>query len=166
MKLTNRNNYPDALMRAIARDPYSKGDSQFSITGLIAPARKRVLEKKHWDELEEDVEECVYRLLGQSAHVILERANIEDLAEKRFFIEVDGIKISGQVDALSLTSGILTDWKVTTVYKFKTDEAAPEWIAQLNMQLEISRQNGLDADRLQIVGILRDWSRAHAMSCC
>src|SRR5690606_35269178 len=87
--------------------------------------------------------------------------------EKRFFakIDVNGTfyKISGQTDSLSLTDDVLTDWKFVTAWKFKNGKANdPDWVAQLNMQLELLRQNGLNASKLQIVGLLRDWSKLEA----
>lgn len=163
MRLSNRNKFPAALVKAIENDSYSKGDAEFSITGLLKPARISALEDAHRDEIVEDVEDRLYSLYGQITHLILERANESDLAEKRFFATIDGTRISGQVDTLSLSSGVLTDWKFSTAYKFKPNEAPPsDWVAQLNMQLELLRQNGKDAKSLQIVGLIRDFQIRNA----
>jgi hypothetical protein len=81
------------------------------------------------------------------------------LLRKGFFAEFDGTKISAQIDSLCLLDdGTLQDWKFTSVYGFKKD-SKPKWehVAQMNVQLELLRANGLDAKRLQIVGVLRDW---------
>lgn len=160
MKITNRSNFPDALVRAVTNDPYNKGECDFSVTELLKPPRMRALALKHKDELEEDVEDRIWALLGQVVHGILERANMLDLCEKRFFASFSGFVVSAQIDSLELDeNGVLTDWKCTTAYKFKEGEPPPDdYEAQLNMQLEILRQNGLDAKALQIVGILRDYS--------
>jgi len=162
MKITNRSNLPDALVRAIENDPYDKGDSDFTATGLLKPARIVALEKRHAHEIEDDAEDGLYRLYGQVAHGILERANMNDLAEKRFFapFEVNGTvyKVSAQLDTLSLSDGPLSDFKFTTAWGFKSDKPPkPEYVAQLNIQLELLRVNGLDATKLQIIGLLRDW---------
>ena len=167
MKMTNVNEYPEALVRAVKNDPYNKGASDFSVTELIKPARIRKLEKLHEHEIEEDVSDRMWSLLGQAVHVILERSNKNDLVEKRFFanFEVNGKTyiVSAQLDSLDLVNGILTDWKVTTAWKFKNNSAPPaDYVAQLNMQLELLRRYGLDASRLQIVGILRDWQMRQA----
>jgi hypothetical protein len=158
-KVTNKLGLPSAIVKAIINDPYSKGDSDYSVTELLKPPRLRRLTELHEHELEEDVEDSLYRLYGQIAHGILERGNSSDLAEKRFFADFNGKKISGQIDTLSLDSKkVLTDFKFTTVWKFKKDQPADqEWTAQLNMQLELLRRNGLDASALQIVGLIRDY---------
>lgn len=158
MKLTNKKNLPQAIYDAISADPYSKGDADFSITELLKPPRIRALEKKHTDDLTEDVSDRLWSLYGQIAHLILERANRKDLAEKRLFTKIDGYKISGQFDTLDLDDGVLSDYKLTTSYAFMGGrEPKPEWVAQLNMQLFLLREHNLNAKKLQIVGLLRDW---------
>jgi hypothetical protein len=38
----------------------------------------------------------------------------------------------------------------------------PDWVAQLNIQCELLKKNGKKAKKLQIVAILRDWSKNQA----
>ncbi len=169
MKIANAKNLPEALVRAVSNDSYSKGQSDYSVTGLLKPARVSALEERHKHELEDDVADRLWALLGQAVHVILERSNKNDLAEKRFFadFEVNGKKltVSAQIDSLDLVGGVLTDWKLTTAWKFKGNQPPPpEYVAQLNMQLELLRRNGHDAKVLQIVGLLRDFNLRESRS--
>jgi hypothetical protein len=163
MILTNDLSLPEAIVRAVKADPYSKGDADFSITELLKPARQRALQIKHEAELKEDVKDRLWSLYGQVAHTILERANLADLAEKRFFTSIRGAddkvyRISGQLDSLSIESETLTDYKFTTSYGFVTGRPPKaEWCQQLNMQLWLLKTNGHHAKKLQIVGLLRDW---------
>lgn len=169
MRITNRSNFPEALVKAVENDDYDKGKCDYSVTELLKPPRQTALAHLFKADMVDDVEDRLWSLYGQIAHLILERANMADLVEKRFFAEFelpDGRKftVSGQVDTLSLIKGILSDWKFTTSWGFKLGKPAkPEWVAQLNMQLEILRRNGLDANVLQIVGLLRDWSKLEAL---
>lgn len=167
MKLTNKYEYHETVVSAIRNDPYNKGDSEFSATGLIQPARIRALTEKHKDEIETDIDDEIFKLYGHMGHAILERAgkhnSLGHLVEKRFFGEVDGVKISAQLDSLSLDDGVLTDWKFTTVYGFmRGEKPKPEWVWQMNIQLELLRQNHMDAKELKIVGLLRDWRPGEA----
>ncbi len=165
MNITNKNNLPEAIVNAMRNDSYNRGDSDFTVTELLKPPRQRALQKYHADEITEDAEDLIYRLYGQIAHSILERANELDLSEKRFFADFQGLKISGQIDTLSLRGGILSDFKFSTVWKFKQNAPPdPEYVAQLNMQLELLRQNGLDANKLQIIGLIRDYRKREAQA--
>lgn len=166
-RLTNNSNLPEALLRAMQNDSYSPGDSDFTATGLLKPARAVELEKRHAHELTEDAEDGLYRLYGQVAHGILERANMADLAEKRFFatFNIGGTDygVSAQMDTLSILDGTLSDFKFTTAWGFKKDQLPKaDWVAQLNIQLELMRRNGLDAKQLQIIGLLRDFQMSLA----
>jgi hypothetical protein len=159
--------YPEALLKAVEADTYSRGNSDYSVTQLLKPPRVVALEALHKDEMVDDVSDRIWSLYGQIVHTILERANEADLVEKRFFAEFQGpkklVKVSAQLDSLSLKDSRLTDWKFTTVWKFLPNKPVDaDWTAQLNMQLEILRRNGLNAERLQIVGLLRDWSKTEA----
>lgn len=162
MKYTNKLLLPEALFRAISNDPYSKGDSDFSVTELLKPPRAKALEIKHAEELVEDVSTRIWSLLGQTTHAILERgAAPGDLIEQRFSSIFLGKTLSGQIDLLS-SDGTLYDYKVVKTYPFTVKGGSgqkPEWIAQLNMQLELLRLNGKDAKSLKIVGILRDYDK-------
>lgn len=164
MKLTNRSGLPEILVRAIQNDTYSKGKSDYSATGLLKPPRIAHLTRKHWNEIEEDVEERLWALYGQIAHLIIERSGAKnDITEDRYFTEVNGKTISAQVDHLCLSEDALTDWKFTTAWKFKSNSLPDkDWEAQLNIQAYILRKNGLDPKKLQIVGLLRDYSKAES----
>lgn len=163
MKLTNKMNLPQAIYNAVKNDPYNKGESDFSVTELIAPAYQRSLMKKHYDELTEDVSDRLWSLYGQLMHSLLERANTNDLVEKRFYGKFGKYKISGQIDSLSLDTGVLRDFKFTTAYSFMANRPPKdEYVQQMNMQLELLRMNGHDAKKLEIIGLLRDWQIAKA----
>jgi hypothetical protein len=114
-------------------------------------------------EITEDVEDGLYRLYGQITHGIIERANEDDLSEKRYFadFEVGGkiYKVSAQMDTLTLSSGALRDFKFTTIWGFKPGKPPKaEWIAQLNIQKYLMSLNGESRVKsLEIIGLLRDW---------
>jgi hypothetical protein len=156
MEWTNTHGLPDPLASAIKNDPYAAA-GDISVTGLLRPPRMRVLEKTYQGQITEDVADHIWRLLGQSVHTILERANTDHhLAEERLVVEVLGWKISGKPDLLS-EDGTLSDYKVTSVFSFLLGEK-PEWEAQLNIYAWMYRRYGFAVKKAQIVAILRDWT--------
>lgn len=160
MNLTNRQGLPQAIVDAVRQDPYSRGESDISVTQLISPPRKVALEREHADEVTEDASERIWSLLGQSIHTILERANRTSIAERRLTVQVEGWTVSGGMDLYD-ENGTLTDYKVTSAWSVKGG-VKPEWIEQLNSYAEILRANGHGVKALKVVAILRDWSKLEA----
>lgn len=160
MKLTNRANLPEAFVNAVLNDSYSRGDADISVTSLIKPPKAVVLESEHWDEIEEDVSDRIWSLLGQSVHVVLERSNKTAIAERRLSLEVEGWKVSGGMDLYD-ENGILTDYKMTSVWKLVKGDVE-DWEKQLNIYSVILRSHGHKVERLEVIAILRDWSKRDA----
>ncbi len=157
--LTNRNNLPAPLVRAIRNDPYDAGPSKISVTRLLQPPQMIMLAKGR--ETTEDASDRIWALLGQAVHTVLERANTDPsvIVEKRLFTEVRGWKVSGQMDVYD--RGRLSDYKITSVY---AKDGKIEWERQLNLLAALCRRNNLPATDLEIVAIFRDWRPKEALS--
>lgn len=162
MKLTNKMGLPEALVAAVANDDYDRGECDYSVTELLSPPRISALRRLHEHELTEDASSRIWSLLGQCAHAILERAGGASLSEWRGHVTIAGKRVSGQLDTLNVLSGTLSDWKVTTAWTVKGGALRDEWPPQLNAYAMIARSAGHDIKRLEIVAILRDWSKLEA----
>ena len=171
--VTNNKGFPDALVRAVENDSYSKGMADRSVTGLLAPPRQAALIDIYGDEVTEDVSERTFALYGQLVHLLLERAGEQSrnaINEERLFTEVGGWTISGQTDTITLTEEegwAVSDYKFVTAYKFKREYTGEllipeEYEQQLNMYAYLLRENGFKVDGLKIVAIYRDWSKLEA----
>lgn len=158
MKITNRLNLPEPLVRAVTNDPYSRGDSDYSVTQLIKPPRIVALERLHAAELVEDASDRIWALMGQIGHLVLERAAMAELSEQRLFTVRNGLKISGQFD---VWVNRLIDYKFTSIWAVK-DGLKPEWEQQVNLLCRLARDNDFLIDSAQIVVIFRDWSIGEA----
>lgn len=167
MKITNRHNLPQAIVRAIENDEYDRGDSVISVTQLISPPRIVILQNVNADNISQDAADRVPALLGTAVHKILEKG-AEGLPghilEERLFLDVHGWRISGAVDLqIDRGDGVweINDYKVTSVYSVMSDK--PEWEQQLNCYAYLSyKVHGRRATSLKIIAILRDWQRKQA----
>lgn len=161
MKITNNHNLPWALVNAARRDTYSRGQSRKSVTQLINSPRIDILRDQHHGEMEADITDRIWALLGTAVHHILERgADESHTPEERLFATVKGWVISGQVDVQHDDPGII-DYKVTSVWSVMYDK--PEWEYQLNSYAFLVREaKGINVNRLQICAILRDWKKSEA----
>jgi hypothetical protein len=155
-KITNNAGLPEALVRAVENDGYSKGDSDYSTTGLIKPSRIIALEKQHADEITEEAADRIYALIGKLGHSILEHAGTADIIEKRLFWRIGGKTISGQVDVVD--GSILEDWKFCSIYTAKGG-VKDEWIAQASVNRFLCQKNGINITAARYIAIYRDWSK-------
>ena len=158
MILTNKLNLPAPLVEAVARQEYSRGLADISISELISPPRQRALIQRNKERIEEDVADRIWSLVGQLGHSILQKTNTSNaLTEERFFIQLDGWTLSGQLDHFSLNEKVLTDYKFTTVWRLKNDGVPEEWKEQLNCYAYLLRKNGHTVEHAQVLVIFRDW---------
>lgn len=168
MKLTNKLGLPEPIVRAVANDDYDRGGADISVSQLGEPPRLVALQEKHNAEIETDASEEIWALLGKAVHTILERAEMNELAELRLSMQVNGWTVSGKFDRLVLRDGALEDYKITSAYVVKKrmpGERArvDDWEQALNSYAELVTQHGGEVKKLRIVAILRDWSKLEAL---
>lgn len=166
MKITNELGLPEALVRAVQADDYTKGEADFSATELLKPAHQWQLLKKHDDhpDLSEDVADRLWALLGKIGHKILEDHAPEDyVTEERLYreIEVDGetYKISGQMDVQrdAEHGWMINDWKFTSFGTLIYGEyPKDDWVHQLNIYQWLRGE----PTYLQITALLRDFKKS------
>lgn len=164
MKITNKFNIPQTFVNVVKRPQYTKGNANLSVTELLNSPRIVQLRTKHIDELESDVSEMVWSLFGTAVHNILEHGKDDNhIVEERLFTQFEGWKISGAIDLQEVQSdGVdIKDYKVTSAWSVQQEKA--EWISQLNCYAWlVEKVKGQRVRSIQIVGIVRDWSRRDA----
>lgn len=159
MKLTNKFGLPDPVVRALTRSEYSKGDSNRSITQLIDSPRVRILRQEHWDDLEEDVSEKMWAVMGTAAHKMFEdTADEKHVSEERLYTEIDGWVISGAIDVQKIENDgiVVMDYKTTSVWSVILGKS--QWEYQLNCYAALVRRvKNVPVKGLKVIAILRDW---------
>lgn len=162
MKITNIYNLPDVFVRMAKQKserPHAP-NSYASVTGLLQPPRKTILERRHGDKIETDVSDLIYQLQGDAMHTIIEQhASKNEIVEERLSIEILGKNISGKADVYTRDIlGIITDWKTTSVWKIIYADFT-EWEFQLNCYAALYLAAGFRVDELHIIALLRDWNK-------
>lgn len=161
MKITNHENLPEVLVRAITNNWYSgTGEKRFaSVTQLIKPTKMAILEKRYWNEITQDASEMIWSLMGSAMHKVLEAGEGENsLNEERLTAVVKDAKVSGGVDLYE--DGIITDFKFTSTYSFSSAGRKAEWEKQLNLYAYLFREQGFEVTGLRVLAIFRDWQRS------
>ena len=179
MKYTNKHNLPKTLFECISKDVYDIKPSQvnmFSVTSLLNDPKSKILFNRHIDEVEEDVSNLIWSLLGTSVHATLDRLTTQDrILEKRFYLDYikdelvekketkpDTIYVTGQCDVYEKDTLTVLDYKVTSVWAVLN--VKKEWEEQLNCYAYFYRRAGYFVNKLGIVAILKDWNKRSSTS--
>ena len=162
MKITNEYNLPEAIVNIVTRDIRKPKDGEMHVTELIGAPLVRKLTIKHWDEIEVDVSDYLWSLLGTAVHYILKGGAPEDsLEEEKLSAKIGGITITGTSDLYH--NKRIEDWKITSVYSFLLG-MKPEWVAQLNIYKWLWKENGFPVESLRINAILRDFMKMRTLT--
>ena len=167
MRITNRLGLPDAIVRAVTNDEYTRGESDISVSQLISPPRLTALWEQHDNEIEEDVSERIWALLGQLMHALLERAGDDALTEERLYSDRLGWRFSGQFDRVVLVNRgsdtyEVNDYKLTSAWSVQHG-GKESWTQQLNLYCLLLREHGFRVVKAGVVAFLRDWRRNDAL---
>ena len=166
MKLTNNFGMPETILNVIARPQYNKGKANMSVTELLNSPRIVQLKRKHWDDLTEDASDMVWSIFGTAIHGVLEHGKGDNhIVEERIHVELDGMRVSGAIDLQEITPEgiILSDYKTTSAWAVINEKQ--DWHNQLNSYAYlVEKAKSTPVVKLQIVAIVRDWSRREAQN--
>jgi hypothetical protein len=116
--------------------------------------------RRHADKVTEDASDRVWTMLGTANHYVLEqiaKRNPERyVCEERFYMDVDGLKLGGQIDLYDKQEQVLYDYKVSSVYKAMSDDRF-EWTAQAAVNRLLLEHNGYPVKRAAIILVMKDW---------
>lgn len=164
MKITNNYDLPETILNVLSRPTYSSQGSQITVTQILNSPRIVNLTRQHWDELEQDASDAVWSLFGSAVHNILEHGRDGNhVVEQRLHIDFDGWSISGAIDLQEVYEDgvVISDYKVTGAWSVMNEKA--DWHKQLNLYAWlVENVKAQTVKGLQIVAIIRDWSRRDA----
>ena len=164
MKITNKLNLPDMLQRAVERE-YTYRDKRYSITSLLDPDRVLMLKRRHNDEIEQDVSECIWMLFGTVTHYALEtgiecREN-EYVEEHLEYTFPSGYTLSGIIDHVE---DYIDDYKTTSVWTVIYGSNNEHWKKQLQMGAYLHyKEHGNWINKGRIIAILKDFNKKDSL---
>ena len=165
MKITNKFNLPQPFVDLVSGDTYSKGESDITTTGLAQPPKIAELARRHAGEITMDASEKVWTMMGTANHYVLEQIALRNperyVTEQRFYLDIDGVKLGGQIDLFDRETETLWDYKVSSVYKAMSDDKL-EWAKQANVNKLLCEHNGFHPKKLAILLVMKDWKRKEA----
>lgn len=165
---------PFTLAMQATADAYDPGESDITITSLLAPIRPWLLNRDSDRVVAVRAADQLYSWVGTLIHDALEAEVPEcDLGERRFYMDVyvdiaevgqEGVnpfwKIGGKFDYCALREGRLWDYKYTTKWSYIFDnEERPR---QLKLYALLLRKHSIHVESAHNFLMLRDWSETEA----
>ena len=119
MKITNKYNLPNAMVRALESD-YEYKDKRYSVTTLLSPVRETLLKRRYHEETEADASDMIWALWGTGIHKALEvQAEDGELLEQGLGADiVHGYRVTGYADLIDLNNNKIVDYKSTSVWQY------------------------------------------------
>lgn len=164
MKLTNKLNLPTPFVDAVNQE-YRYKDKQYSVTSLLKGTCQTILERRHQDNIEQDVADMVWMIFGSAVHSLLEHSREEQhqLKENHLTVPVGDYILSGIFDLYDEKEKKVTDYKTGTVWKVIYDEF-DDYRKQLLMYAWMLQKIGFECDNGEIVMFLKDHSKTKAVT--
>lgn len=162
MKITNKMNLPQAFVE-MAQSDYTPTPKRYSATALLKSIREVILERRHGNEIEQDVSDMVWMLFGTAVHSIIERQKEGKTEFKETYVEmpVGDYKVSGRFDSYDAATQTITDYKTCSVWKVVHNEF-DDWKKQLLIYAAIMDYTGFPVKHGQIVAMMKDHSKSKA----
>lgn len=163
MKITNNLNLPQPFVSAVERE-YQYQEKRYSVTSILKGVRETLLLRRYHNEIESDVSDMIWLILGNAVHSVLENAEEEQHQLKETKVEYlmdNGYTLSGQQDLYDEKLKRIIDYKTGTVWKIIFDDWK-DYRMQCLLYCWIFRKLGFEADNADIVMILKDFSKTKA----
>ena len=162
MRITNNLNLPQSFVEMASRD-YTQDSKRYSVTALLKGIREAILEKRHADEIEQDVSEMIWLLLGKAAHSVIENQQEQghELKETKLTAEFGEYTLSGVFDLYNDKEKKITDYKTCSAWKVIFGDYS-DWRMQLLIYAWMMKSIGFDVKTGEIVAIMKDHSKRDA----
>lgn len=163
MKITNKLGLPQPLVDAVSSE-YTYMPKRYSATSLLKGVREAVLQHRHDGEIEQDVSEMVWLILGKAVHSIIENSTElpEQLKECKLVEDMgDGYELSGIFDLYDASTETVIDWKTASVWKSIYEEW-DDYEKQLGIYAWMLNKAGFPCHHGEIVALLKDHSKTEA----
>jgi hypothetical protein len=151
---------PEAIAKAVTTRKHND-PGRLSATTLLNGTKQIILTDRHWDELEDDVADRFWAIIGTAVHSVLENEGVNEFTEEFMSHELDGVTITGRIDNYNMQEGIVADYKSVSVWKIKFQDFY-DWYKQGMIYAWLLHKNGFKVSKCQFVALIKDHSKRDA----
>jgi len=161
MKVTNRLNLPEGIVKAISTEPHNKSDKELSATTLLKGIKEILLMWRHWEKLTDDAADRIWAVWGQAVHSLLETEGKHEFSEIDLKAIIEGITVTGKIDNYNMETGLVTDYKTASIWKIMVGDFE-DWRMQGLIYAWLLYHNGFRIEKCRFIAILKDHSKSKA----
>ena len=163
MKITNEQGLPQPLIDAVNDNTWEQPENVIRVTQLLKGVRETVLERRHDDELSQDVSDMVWLIFGTAVHSIAEQGKETryQVKETRMSERVHDSIVSGQFDLYDAKQERVIDYKTCSAWKLIYRDF-DDWRRQTLIYCWLLRRAGFKANSGEIVAFIKDHSKSKA----
>ena len=166
MKITNKLGLPKQLVELVNNN-YKPTPHQYSCTTILKPIRQIILERRHSDEIEQDVSDMCWMIFGIAVHSIIENSKEDEGQFKeeklkvdlgKYWSELKGYYLSGRSDMIDLIEKKIVDWKTCSAWKilFKDFE---DWRNEMLIYAWAVKDMGFEINKGEAVSFIKDHNK-------
>ena len=162
MIITNKLNLPEPLVDMAQRD-YIFEPNEYRVTSLLKGIRETILERRHFNEIEQDVSDMIWLLFGTAVHNVLEshQEGEHEFKEERIKIPIGDYILSGQFDLYNAKTKTITDYKTCSIWKVIFGDYQ-DWRKQLLIYAYMLQHIGFPVEKAEVIALMKDHSKTQA----
>ena len=139
---------------------YKPKEKSFGVTTLLAPTQLSVLQRRHFDELSEDISDMTNLIFGTALHNEIKRYDKTEYSEFYLNYEIkDGYRLSGQIDLYDEKNFEIVDYKTAGSWKIMKQDF-DDWFKQGAMYAWLLLKNGKIVEKCRFIAFIKDFSKS------
>lgn len=156
MNITNNLNLPQCLVDLVEADQHEPIENRYSVTQIIGNIPELLLTRKHFNEIDIDVSNCVNTIFGTAVHELIEKFDRTGYAEMKLKQRINKYELVGKIDLYDPKKHELIDWKTTSVWKVQSGNF-DDYKKQGLVYAWLLKQNGDIVEKLKFHMFVKDW---------
>lgn len=161
MIITNKYNAPTPFVSVVNKD-YEYKDKRYSVTSILNEPRNVLLQRRHNNEITQDVSDMIWLIFGTAVHKILEEGQAEEYQSKEQKLTMEtsnGYTLSGQYDLYDKKENCVVDYKTASVNKVLFNDW-DDYKKQCLYYCCLLNKNGLKCQKAKLWIVLKDHSKS------
>ena len=155
MRITNKYNLPDPVVKIAERELRRPEPHHYSVTELLKPVKEIILWRRYYDIINQDVSELITALFGTAFHTMMESASVGNTEERLSREITPNVFLTGRYD--NYENYILSDYKTTSVWKYQNSDFE-DYKKQGLMYAWLLHKNGYYVEKCVFYMFLKDHS--------